>query len=557
MTDNLKSEYFISSSIISEKELDNAWLPGKKNGEENEETSLSKYFKLPFLKYDDFTYSNVEEKLFFKVETHFMQDNLWVPINQDKKVLIIAINNPFDIRKTDEIKNIFYEYDVQFYAAFKKDIIYFIDAFIEKNQNSHIDKKIDGKKNSAGEKKEFLDSEDISIINMVNDVITEAHEKRASDIHIEPYPGKKDMNIRLRIDGTCRLYKEIGYTYKDAFISRLKVMAELDIAERRKPQDGKIKFKNFGKKDIEIRIATIPTHSDIEDITLRILPSGKPTSLDKMHFSKENYENFIKSIEKPHGIIIVCGPTGSGKTFTLHSALKHLNKPDIKIWTAEDPVEITQDGLRQVQVNPKIGLNFASAMRAFLRADPDVIMLGEMRDKETAKIGIQASLTGHLVFSTLHTNSAPESVARLLDMGMDSFNFADAIICVISQRLVLTLCNSCKKAFHPSEGEYLKLVREFGKKEFKRLNITYSDELVLYKPSGCPECDNTGYKGRIAIHELLTGTDDIKRLIQNKAGTEKIKKQAVKDGMLTLKQDGIRKVFEGFCDFREIAKVCI
>ena len=245
-------------------------------------------------------------------------------------------------------------------------------------------------------------------------------------------------------------------------------MSDLDIAERRKPQDGKIKFKKYGGRDIELRVATVPTQGGLEDVVMRILAAGEPIPLQKMGFSKHNYDNFISVITKPYGIIFVCGPTGSGKTTTLHSALGFINKPETKIWTAEDPVEITQKGLRQVQVKPKIGFDFSMAMRAFLRADPDVIMVGEMRDKETTSIGIEASLTGHLVFSTLHTNSAPESITRLLDMGMDPFNFADAILCILAQRLVRTLCKKCKKEYHPSPEEYDELVREYGAEDFAR-----------------------------------------------------------------------------------------
>jgi type II secretory ATPase GspE/PulE/Tfp pilus assembly ATPase PilB-like protein len=277
-----------------------------------------------------------------------------------------------------------------------------------------------------------------------------------------------------------------------------------------------------------------------------------------MGFSERNYENFISAITKPYGLIFVCGPTGSGKTTTLHSALSFINKVETKIWTAEDPVEITQKGLRQVQVHPKIGFDFATAMRAFLRADPDVIMVGEMRDHETTQMGIEASLTGHLVFSTLHTNSAPESITRLLDMGMDPFNFADALLAIMAQRLVRTLCKNCKKPFNPSKAEYDELVREYNPELFKKnMNIPYTSDLTLYKPEGCDMCNNTGYRGRMGIHELLMGTDRIKEMIQSRATMAEIREQAIAEGMTTLKQDGIEKVFEGHTDLLEVRKVCI
>ncbi|MGD2015126.1 MAG: GspE/PulE family protein, partial [Desulfobacterales bacterium] len=380
----------------------------------------------------------------------------------------------------------------------------------------------------------------------------------ASDIHIEPFPDKENTQVRTRIDGDCVVYQTIPFSYRNAVVSRIKIMSDLDIAERRKPQDGKIKFKNSDGQDIELRVATLPTQGGVEDVVLRLLDAGEPLPLNKIGFTKRNYDNFTHAISTPYGIVFVCGPTGSGKTTTLHSALKYLNKPETKIWTAEDPVEITQKGLRQVQVKPKIGFDFAAAMRSFLRADPDVIMVGEMRDKETASIGIQASLTGHLVLSTLHTNSAPESITRLLDMGMDPFNFSDAILCVLAQRLARTLCKDCKQSYHPSAEEYTSLVREYGPDRFQQyVNIQYSDSFMLNRPVGCRNCNNKGYRGRMALHELLMGTEEIKLLVQNRAKVDVIRAQAVKDGMTTLKQDGIEKIFDGLLELQQVRKVCI
>jgi len=254
--------------------------------------------------------------------------------------------------------------------------------------------------------------------------------------------------------------------------------------------------------------------------------------------------------------VLVVGPTGSGKTTTLHSALHFINKPETKIWTAEDPVEITQEGLRQVQMLPKIGLNFASAMRSFLRADPDVIMVGEMRDEETVSTGIEASLTGHLVFSTLHTNSAPETITRLLDMGMDPFNFSDALLGILAQRLVRTLCKDCKEAYHPSKEEFELLVRAYAG-DFDSLKISYNNDLKLYRPKGCQKCSNTGYRGRTALVEILSGTTKMKSMIQSKAKMEDIREQSIADGMKTLMQDGIRKIFLGETDLMQVRKVCM
>jgi len=273
------------------------------------------------------------------------------------------------------------------------------------------------------------------------------------------------MAVRLRIDGTCSMFMRIPATYRRAVVSRIKVMANLDIAERRKPQDGKIRYRLAKDREIELRVATLPTSGQDEDVVLRLLTAKQPMSLDAMEFPPATLQAIKAIAEKPHGIILCVGPTGSGKTTTLHAILKHINTDERKIWTAEDPIEITQDGLRQLQVHPKIGLTFATAMRAFLRADPDVIMIGEMRDKDTADIAIEASLTGHLVLSTLHTNSAVETVIRLLDLGCDSFNFADAMLGVLAQRLCKRICIQCKEAYHPSRQEYDEL-RNGSPKDF-------------------------------------------------------------------------------------------
>jgi len=262
-------------------------------------------------------------------------------------------------------------------------------------------------------------------------------------------------------------------------------------------------------------------------------------------------------LKKPYGMILAVGPTGSGKTTTLHSALHQINKPETKIWTAEDPVEISQYGLRQVQVNPKIGFDFAHAMRAFLRADPDVIMVGEMRDYETAKIGVEASLTGHLVFSTLHTNSAPETIVRLLDMGIDPLNFADSLLGILAQRLVRTLCKKCREEYHPTREEYDELATNYGEELFAGLNIPYNDNFKLHRAKGCNACGKTGYRGRMGVHELLVATNEIKRLIQKHENVETIRNMAISQGMSTLLQDGITKVIAGHTDFNQVRRVCI
>src|SRR6059036_790091 len=294
-------------------------------------------------------------------------------------------------------------------------------------------------------------------------------------------------------------------------------MAQLDIAERRKPQDGKIRFKMPDGREIELRVATIPTANANEDVVMRILSASEPIPMDKLGMTERNLTEIRKLADKPYGLILCVGPTGSGKTTTLHSILGYINKPERKIWTAEDPVEITQYGLRQVQVMPKIGFDFAAAMRAFLRADPDVIMVGEMRDEETASTGIEASLTGHLVLSTLHTNSALETVIRLLDMGLDPFSFADALLGILGQRLVKRICQDCRQEYHPERSEFDELVQAFGEEAFASLGQKYDGSFVLYRGKGCASCNKTGYRGRLGIHELFIASDEMKRRIQSKA----------------------------------------
>ncbi|MDP2644606.1 MAG: ATPase, T2SS/T4P/T4SS family [Desulfobacterales bacterium] len=569
-----KFDYLLEHHILTQKELDKAIADARQRKEFIESillnelkitkkelgSALSHYYKVPYVEYNPNT--SIPGDLLAGLKVPFMRNNAWVPLRMEEQDVVIATDDPFNLQRIDEIKSLFSGKKLKLCVALREDVLSFITLFThDEKQIAAIDDIIQQLQSEAEEIEEAdstFDEKDSAVVQLVNKIILDAYARNASDIHIEPYPGKSNTQVRIRIDGACHLYQTIPYNYKNAVVSRIKIMSDLDIAERRKPQDGKIKFKKYGGKDIELRVATVPTQGGLEDVVMRILAAGEPIPLNKMGFAEKNYNNFISAISKPYGIVFVCGPTGSGKTTTLHSALSYINKTETKIWTAEDPVEITQKGLRQVQVAPKIGFTFAAAMRSFLRADPDVIMVGEMRDKETTQIGIEASLTGHLVFSTLHTNSAPESITRLLDMGMDPFNFADAVLCILAQRLVATLCKNCKAPYNPKKEEYDELVREYGPEDFKeKVNIPYSKDLTLYKPKGCDACNNTGYRGRMGIHELLMGTDEAKKLIQTKARMVEIRNQAIKDGMTTLKQDGIEKIFEGKVDLLQVRKVTI
>jgi type II secretory ATPase GspE/PulE/Tfp pilus assembly ATPase PilB-like protein len=400
---------------------------------------------------------------------------------------------------------------------------------------------------------------DSTLVKLVNKIIIDAVEQKASDIHVEANAGGRTLRVRFRKDGVLVNYLEIPARFRAAVISRLKIMSQLDISERRKPQDGKIPFKRFGPLDVDLRIATIPTSNGLEDVVMRVLMQATPRPIDEIGFDADALATVKRLMSRPHGLFLVCGPTGSGKTTTLHSLLGFLNTPDIKIWTAEDPIEITQPGLRQVQMNPKIGWTFAAAMRSFMRADPDVIMVGEMRDAETTKIGIEASLTGHLVLSTLHTNSAAESVVRLLDLGMDPFNFADALLGVLAQRLVRKLCTSCRVRHEPSVKEMEELAIEYcaddDEKVHKLLRKWRSAKINMFRAKGCADCDRTGYKGRIAVYELMEADAAVKRLIQMHSPVSEIAAAAAQNGMLTLKQDGIDKVLEGYTDMQQVRAV--
>ncbi|TSE20519.1 Type II secretion system protein E [Tepidimonas alkaliphilus] len=407
---------------------------------------------------------------------------------------------------------------------------------------------------------------DNTLVRLINTMIVEAFHQGASDIHIEPYPGNEKIQIRFRVDGHLRPYLELPAAFRNALVARIKVMCDLDIAERRKPQDGKIDFKRFGGLPIELRVATIPTVNGMEDVVMRMLSAAEPMPLDKLQLSPDNLRRLVEILERPYGLFLCVGPTGSGKTTTLHAALRHINTPDRKIWTAEDPVEITQRGLRQIQVNPKIGWTFANALRAMLRADPDVIMVGEIRDAETAEMAIEASLTGHFVLSTLHTNSAAETVTRLHELGVDPFSFADSLQGVLAQRLVRKVCPACVR-HEPLQGETLReLMLEYQTqlpadhpwRDAAQLHAVWLErfaregQLWLPQPQGCAECGQTGYRGRLAIHELLFAHPDLHPLIVRREPPARLRDEAVRQGLRTLRQDGIEKALMGLTTLAEV-----
>ncbi len=411
-----------------------------------------------------------------------------------------------------------------------------------------------------------LEQSDNTLVRLINSMIAEAYHQRASDIHIEPYPGREKVSIRFRIDGELRPYLELPPSFRNALVARIKIMCDLDISERRKPQDGKIDFSRYGSLPLELRVATIPTAGGLEDIVMRLLTAAKVVALDALDLSPANLESLQQILDRPYGIFLCVGPTGSGKTTTLHSALQRLNRPNRKVWTAEDPIEITQHGLRQIQVNARIGWTFAAALRSLLRADPDVIMLGEIRDPETAEIAIEASLTGHLVLSTLHTNSAAETVVRLNDLGVDSFSFADSLQGILAQRLVRKLCPSCTTSQPMSAARLDAISDDYQRvlpaghawREREALHAEWlarhgRDGLLHeYRATGCEQCGNTGYLGRVALHELLVASPAIGKLVQQRAHSAAILGLAIAEGMRTLRQDGIDKVLAGLTSLAEV-----
>ncbi len=502
-----------------------------------------------------------------RVSSDFLRKNVCAPLDRKEGTVRVAVEDPYDLTRLDAIKAMNLAPRYEFVVALRTDILAWVRAsygetgpVVEEADLGRIINDLgsgeEGETEEADDKTPEIDETDSGVVKLCNQIIIDAYNKGASDIHVEPYGKTMPCVIRLRVDGDCQKYLDVPAPHRNALVQRLKIMAKLDISEKRKPQDGKIRFRG-PMGTIELRVATIPTAGGNEDVVMRILAASKPLPLEKMGFLERNISEFKTILHKPYGICLVVGPTGSGKTTTLHSALGFINTEDMKIWTAEDPVEITQPGLRQVQVHPKIDFTFAIAMRSFLRADPDVIMVGEMRDHETAAIGIEASLTGHLVFSTLHTNSAPETIVRLLDMDIDPFNFADALLGILAQRLVRTLCSACREPYPPSQEEFAALVEEYGPEHWDQVGVSYSPSLSFYRPKGCQKCGGTGYKGRMGIHELLVGSDEVKRLVQKRRPVEELREQAIKDGMTTLLQDGIQKVLRGHTDFKQVRAVCI
>jgi len=494
---------------------------------------------------------NIPAEILNKIPQDILKKHLIAPVSyQDGKLTVVMVN-PFNQSAINELRFASKIDNIVSYAASKKTIEEILNRLYPQTQDiieeisevneieietSESELSLDAISKEAGEG---------PIVRLANFLITEAVNLGASDIHIEPQ--EKKLVVRYRVDGVLRIFHEFPINIKDAVAARFKIMAKLDISERRKPQDGRIRAK-IGNKKVDLRLSTVPVVYG-EKIVMRIQEAEKYLSvrLEDLGFEPDDLEKFRKAIRTPWGMILVTGPTGSGKTTTLYAALMERNSPDVNIMTAEDPVEVSIPGLNQVQVNERIGLTFASVLRAFLRQDPDIILIGEIRDTETAEIGIKAALTGHLVFSTLHTNDAPSSITRLVDMGIEPFLVGSSLILVVAQRLVRKLCPNCK------------LVDDTPKEALVRLGVLKSldEDITIYKanPEGCEECKGAGYKGRTAVHEILEVDEEMRKLIVRGATAEDIRDLAKRKGMRTLYEAGILKVRRGITDIAEVERV--
>jgi type IV pilus assembly protein PilB len=473
-----------------------------------------------------------------------------IPISKNKDELVIAMANPLDVYAIDFVRDHTKIKKIKSLMASEEDILNAITNYYELGEYDDIlerlGEEVEFKEEEYEEDSKKLEaiSREAPIIQLVNMLIVQGVKDRASDIHVEPI--EKGLLIRFRIDGMLHDIRTLPNTIKSAIISRIKILAKMDIAERRLPQDGRFQV-TFGNREVDLRVSTIPTVFG-EKIVLRLLDKSKGLiRLEQLGFIPEQLEEFKSIIYKPYGIILLTGPTGSGKTTTLYATLNEVNSNDKNIITVEDPVEYKLKRVNQIQVKPKINLTFANTLRSILRQDPDIIMVGEIRDAETAQIAVQAALTGHLVLSTLHTNDAPSAITRLIDMNVESFLISSSVIAVIAQRLVRVICENCKEEYEPGKDIISGL--------HINANSTTDGKVKLYRGAGCSLCKNTGYYGRTSIYELIVLNEDIRELIISKASSNIIKDAAIKKGMKTLKDCGLEKVLQGITTIEEVLRV--
>lgn len=511
-------------------------------------TSLSKKLRVPYVK--NLEEEGLDPSLVSRVPIVFSKKHKVVPMKMEDGILTVATPDPLNYEPLDDLRLIIECQEVRVVLSSEREVVRAINRFYEQSADTpeEMIQSMDAESSDRilHELEETADLLDISdeapVIKLVNLILFQAVKERASDIHIEPF--QKELKVRYRIDGILYHRLDPPKRYQSAIVSRLKVMAKMDIAEKRLPQDGRIPIK-IADKDIDIRVSIIPTTFG-ERVVLRLLDKQSLLlGMGEIGLSPDKHQTLQDLISRSNGILLVTGPTGSGKTTTLYAALSQINSPDKNIITIEDPVEYQLWGIGQIQVNPKIGLTFAHGLRSVLRHDPDVILVGEIRDAETAEIAIQAALTGHLVFSTLHTNDAASAATRLVDMEIEPFLVASVVRAIVAQRLIRVICSECKEGYVP-EPEML-----------KEVGIT-PEQLKggkVYRGKGCPACSGTGYRGRTGIYEILLVSETIRQLIMKKADSVSIGRQAVEEGMKTLREDGARKIVEGITALEEVVRV--
>jgi len=553
-------ELLVELGIITAQQLATCQQEAEKTGKSVYECAVEKKFttqediakaygKHAGLQYIDIvTDKTADLDLLAKVPLKFLRDNEVMPIMVDGNIVILTAN-PFDFQPLDEL-NMLLGGGTQYAVAPLSIITNGINRYYPLEGTERMMKELEEEEEAPKEVAfEEIEEKDIlgmateaPIIKLVNNIFFQAVKRNASDIHIEPF--EKEIRVRYRIDGVMYTVMNPPKRIQGALISRIKIMAHLDIAEKRIPQDGRIAIK-VGEKPYDIRVSVLPVAFG-ERIVMRLLDKSRTfTGLKDIGFSDRDYKVIEKNISRPNGIIYVTGPTGSGKTSTLYSILNQLNRPEVNIVTVEDPIEYQMTGVGQVGVREKVGLTFAAALRSILRQDPDIVMIGETRDQETAQIAVQAALTGHLVLSTLHTNSAPASITRLIDMGVEPFLIASSVVMVVAQRLVRKLCPHCKKEFHPN----IELLERIG------VSAKEAKEIKFYEPVGCDECNQTGYRGRVAIFEIMEMTQTIAKLTMERSETGIIREQALKDGMIPLIKDGLRRIKDGLTTIEEVLAV--
>lgn len=558
-------ELLVKNNIITKEQLTKALEEQKESGgqqrlgsiliknglitEPDLTTFLSKQYGFPSINLADF---DVDASVVKIIPVDIAHKYQIVPVNRSGSTLIIAMCDPSNIFAIDDIK-FMTGYNVEVVVASESAIKTAIDKFYDQsasladvmNDLELEDLEVIGEEDDVDVSSLERATEDAPVVKLVNLILTDAIKKKASDIHVEPY--ERSFRVRYRIDGILYEVMKPPMKLKNAITSRIKIMAELDIAERRLPQDGRIKIKLGGGKDMDFRVSVLPTLFG-EKIVMRLLDkSNLQLDMTKLGYEPDALAHFQKEIHKPFGMVLVTGPTGSGKTVSLYSALSELNKVSENISTAEDPVEFNFAGINQVQMHEDIGLNFAAALRAFLRQDPDIIMIGEIRDFETAEIGVKAALTGHMVLSTLHTNDAPSTINRLLNMGIEPFLVASAVNLITAQRLARRVCSECK------------VVDEIPVQALIAAGVSPAEAngYVCYKGAGCPKCNGTGYKGRVGFYQVMPMLEEIRELILNGANTAEIKRESMRLGIKTMRQSGLTKLSEGVTSFEEVLRVTV